>query len=67
MGWDQIEGEWKQMKGKVKESWDKFTDDDLLVIGGKRNRLIGLIQLKYGYAKEEAEKQIRQWESGLHL
>ncbi len=46
MNWDQIEGNWKQFKGKVKENWGELTDDDLQVIGGKRDKLIGKLQEK---------------------
>ena len=41
MNWDQVSGNWKQFKGKVKEKWGKLTDDDLDVINGKRDQLIG--------------------------
>jgi len=57
MNWDQISGNWKQVKGKFKEHWGKLTDDDLAVIAGKRDQLIGKLQEKYGISKEEAEKQ----------
>lgn len=63
MNQDEIGGAWKQFKGKVKEQWGKLTDDDLTLIEGKRDQLIGKIQEKYGYAKEEAEKEVREWES----
>lgn len=62
MNWDQIEGNWKQFKGKVKEKWGELTDDDLQVIGGKRDKLIGKLQEKYGIAKEEAEKELKTFE-----
>ena len=58
MNWDRIEGGWKQMTGKVKEQWGKLTDDDLVVIAGKRDQLAGKIQARYGIAKEEAERQL---------
>ena len=50
-------------KGKVKEQWGKLTDDDLDVIAGKRDQLLGRIQERHGMAKDEAEKQVRDWES----
>jgi uncharacterized protein YjbJ (UPF0337 family) len=53
MNWDQIKGDWKQMKGKVKEKWGELTDDDMDVIDGKRDQLVGALQKKYGRAKEE--------------
>ncbi len=62
MNWDQIEGNWKQIKGKVKEKWGKLTNDDLEVIGGKKDQLVGKIQEKYGLAKEEAEQQLEEFQ-----
>ncbi len=62
MNWDQIEGDWKQFKGKVKEKWGQLTDDDLDVIKGKKDQLSGTLQKKYGIAKEEAEKQLSEFE-----
>lgn len=62
MNWDQIEGNWKQFKGEVKEKWGKFTDDDLDVISGKRDKLIGKLQEKYGIAREEAEAQLKKFQ-----
>jgi uncharacterized protein YjbJ (UPF0337 family) len=53
---DRIEGSWKQIKGKVKEQWGKLTDDDLDVIAGKRDQLLGRIQERHGVAKHEAEE-----------
>jgi uncharacterized protein YjbJ (UPF0337 family) len=61
MNWDQVEGKWKQFKGSVKQKWGKLTDDDLDVVAGKRDQLVGKIQERYGIAKEEAEKQIASW------
>lgn len=58
MNWDSIEGNWKQFKGKVREQWGKITDDELDVVAGKRDQLLGLIQKRYGVAKEEAERQV---------
>ena len=62
MNWDRIEGNWKQAKGKVKEQWGKLTDDQLDVIGGRREQLLGVLQESYGLAKDEAERQVRDWE-----
>ena len=61
MNWDQVSGNWKQFKGVVKEKWGKLTDDDLDVISGKRDQLIGKLQEKYGIAKDEAEKELDSW------
>lgn len=62
MNKDQLEGNWKQLKGKVREQWGKLTDDDLDVINGRREQLAGKLQERYGYAKEEAEKFINEWD-----
>ena len=63
VNWDQIKGRWNQTMGTVKKQWGKLTDDDLAVIDGQRERLVGKIQEKYGIAKEEADKQVKTWES----
>jgi uncharacterized protein YjbJ (UPF0337 family) len=57
MNWDQAEGKWKELKGQVKEKWGKLTDDDLDVIDGRRQQLVGKIQERYGMARQEAERQ----------
>jgi uncharacterized protein YjbJ (UPF0337 family) len=61
MNWDSVEGKWKQFKGTVKQKWGKLTDDDLDVIAGKQDQLVGKIQERYGITKEEAKKQIDDW------
>ncbi len=63
MNWDRIEGNWKQAKGTVKEQWGKLTNDHLDVIAGQRDQLVGKIQESYGVAKDEAEQQVKDWES----
>ena len=65
MNWDRIEGNWKQFKGRVKEQWGKLTDDDIDVIGGKRDQLVGKIQEQYGISKDEAEKQVERFGAGF--
>jgi uncharacterized protein YjbJ (UPF0337 family) len=62
MNEDRVEGSWKQFKGKVKEQWGKLTDDDLDVIAGKRDQLLGRIQQRHGVAKDEAERQVETFE-----
>lgn len=62
MNEDRIRGNWKQVKGKVKEQWGKLTDDDLDVIAGKRDQLLGRIQERHGIAKDEAERQVEDFE-----
>ena len=65
MNWDQVEGKWKQSKGKFREKWGKLTDDDIEVIAGKRDQLVGRLQERYGYAREEAERQADAFIVGL--
>jgi uncharacterized protein YjbJ (UPF0337 family) len=65
MNSDQLKGKWKQMKGSVKERWGKLTDDDLDVINGQQDQLIGTIQERYGIAREAAQKQVDEWNASL--
>jgi uncharacterized protein YjbJ (UPF0337 family) len=65
MNWDRIEGNWKQFKGNVKEQWGKLSDDELDVIAGKREKLIGRIQESYGITKDETEKQLSAWQKRM--
>lgn len=61
MNWDQIKGRWQQFRGSVKEQWGKLTDDDLDVIDGQREQLVGRLQERYGMAREQAEHAIEEW------
>jgi uncharacterized protein YjbJ (UPF0337 family) len=61
MNTDQMSGKWKQMKGAARQHWGKLTDDDLEVIAGKRDALVGKLQERYGMAKEEAQKKTDEW------
>ena len=63
MNWDRIQGNWKQMKGTVKQKWGKLTDDDFDQMAGERDKLVGKIQERYGCAKDEAERQVKDWET----
>ena len=65
MNWDRIEGNWKQFKGKVKEQWGKLTDDQLDVVAGKRDVLLGRIQEVYGISRDEGEKQLAAWQQRM--
>ena len=65
MNWDRIEGNWKQVKGSVKEQWGKLTDDELDVIAGKRASLVGRIQESYGISKDEVETQLADWQERM--
>lgn len=67
MNWDQISGNWKQFKGKVKEKWGDLTDDDLTMIAGKRDQLAGKLQERYGYEKGRAEKELDDFVRGLKV
>ena len=62
MNWDIIEGRWKQAAGIAKTKWGKLTEDDLSAIGGKRDQLMGKLQERYGLVKDQAEKQIADFE-----
>jgi uncharacterized protein YjbJ (UPF0337 family) len=57
MNWDQIEGNWKQLKGQAQERWGELTNDELDEAAGQRQQLVGKLQERYGYAKEEAERE----------
>jgi uncharacterized protein YjbJ (UPF0337 family) len=65
MNWDRVEGNWKQMTGKVKEKWGKLTDDHLTQIYGKRDQLVGRVQEAYGISRDEADRQVSDWERTL--
>lgn len=62
MNEDRIVGNWKQFKGKIREQWGRLTDDDIDVIAGKKSQLLGKIQERQGLAKEDAEKQLADWQ-----
>ncbi len=63
MNWDQIEGKWKQVKGQAQQKWGDLTDDDWDKVDGKREELVGRVQERYGIAREEAERQVKEFES----
>ncbi|MHB8524536.1 MAG: CsbD family protein [Candidatus Acidiferrales bacterium] len=65
MNWDQLQGKWKQYQGKAKVKWGKLTDDDLNVIDGNRQQLVGKLQEYYGITKEVAEKQTQEFADTL--
>ena len=60
--WQKIKGSWNTAKGAVKEQWGKLTDDDLMEIQGRRDQLVGKIQMRYGISQEQAEAQVSGWE-----
>lgn len=58
---DVLEGKWKQFRGRAKEAWGDLTDDDLDRIEGKRDRLVGTLQERYGWSREEADREVDRW------
>ncbi len=65
MNWDQLEGKWKQFKGEAKAKWGKLSDDDLDVVAGKREKLAGRIQERYGYERDRAEREADEFVRSL--
>lgn len=61
MNVDILKGQWKQIKGSIKSNWGKITDDDLTIIEGNEERLIGRLQERYGYSKDEAQKEYKKF------
>lgn len=61
--WTSIQGHWNEYKGHIKEKWGKLTDDDLMRIGGNRDQLIGILQQRYGMAKDRIEEQVDEFAS----
>jgi uncharacterized protein YjbJ (UPF0337 family) len=58
---DIFKGKWEQLKGKVRTKWGKLTDDDVTQVGGKKDNLIGKLRERYGYSKEDAEREIEEF------
>jgi uncharacterized protein YjbJ (UPF0337 family) len=63
MNSDILAGNWKQLKGSMIETWGKLTDDDLDVVAGRREHLVGKIQERYGLTKDQVEIQIKEFEA----
>ena len=61
MNWDTIEGKWKQMKGTIRQKWAELTDDDYEYIGGSKDRFLGKLQERYGYSREQAQRELDNW------
>ena len=57
-----MEGNWSILKGQIKENWGRLTDNDITVIDGKREQLLGALQKRYGYNKEQATEELNNWE-----
>lgn len=66
MNWDQVEGQWKSIKGGIREKWAKLTDDDLELIGGKKDKLLGKLQERYGLEKDRAEAELDTYINGIN-
>jgi len=60
MNHDILAGRWKQMRGELKTWWGKLSDDDFETIGGQKDKLIGLVQERYGYSREQAEQEVER-------
>jgi len=65
MNWDQISGQWREAKGKLRTKWAKLTDDDLEAINGKKDVLVGRLQQRYGHKKDEAEREVDSFLEGI--
>jgi uncharacterized protein YjbJ (UPF0337 family) len=67
MDWSQISAQWTQLKGRLREQWGQLTDDELEVIAGNREKLIGKLQEKHGLTKDEVERQLEEWQKYVKL
>ncbi len=65
MNHDTLKGEWKQISGKIRAKWGKLTDDDMQLIAGKKDILVGKLQERYGHAKDRMEKEVDDFYSGM--
>ena len=65
MNEDRIEGNWKQLKGRMRAKWGELTDDDLDIAAGNREHLIGKLQERYGIARDQAERRVDEFERSL--
>jgi uncharacterized protein YjbJ (UPF0337 family) len=61
MNWEHVKANWDQVRGHIKSQWGRLTDEDLKVIGGKWDELVGKIRHHYGYAKERAEREVDEF------
>lgn len=65
MNWDRIEGGWKQFTGAAKARWGEITDDEWTEIAGRRDQMVGKIQERYGLARDQVERDVDDWTTGL--
>ncbi|HYO23361.1 MAG TPA: CsbD family protein [Lacipirellulaceae bacterium] len=61
MNWDFIQGNWRRLRGRLQHRWGRLTDDDLKAINGKRLKLVDKVQERYGYERDRAEAEVRQF------
>jgi uncharacterized protein YjbJ (UPF0337 family) len=61
VNWDEVAGNWRRFKGKVRETWGMLTDNELSVLAGRHDQLLGQLQARCGIKPEEAEKELRDW------
>jgi len=61
INWDVVKGQWAQFRGEARKQWGKLTDNDWEVIGGEREKLIGRLQEHYGWAREDAEREVERF------
>jgi uncharacterized protein YjbJ (UPF0337 family) len=66
MDWNRVEGNWKQLKGKIKEKWGELTDDDIERMAGNREQFEGKLQEKYGIGKDQVKAKVEEWLKTLH-
>jgi len=64
---DTLRGQWNQLKGRIREQWDKLNDEDLDQIQGRAEQLIGKLQQRYGIARDEAKRQVDAWMQHAHV
>lgn len=65
MSWETVKGNWNELSGKIKEKWGQLTDDDMAVVDGRRDQLVGILQHRYGYERDEAERAIDDFVAGV--
>ena len=64
MNKNEFEGNWNILKGKIKEKWGKFTNDDIAKMNGKYDQFVGQLEKKYNYTKEQVEREMKSWQEG---
>lgn len=61
---DILKGKWKQLRGEIRKQWGKLTDDDLDTVEGETERLVGVLQERYGYTRQRAEEELGRFLRG---